>query len=119
MARSGLAASTAALESPAFPGKRVDAAMIVQAAVTILGGFVLGYLIDAGWARLVRGVHLERRNYKKFIVGRFRIHHNVLGYVLLLCGFLTYPLFLVPLGLGVIVGHRIRDRLFWFVEVME
>ena len=93
--------------------------MIVQEAVAILGGFVLGYLIDAGWARIVRGVHLERRNYKKFIVGRFRIHHNVLGYVLLLCGFLTYPLFLVPLGLGVIVGHRIRDRLFWFVEVME
>ena len=30
-----------------------------------------------------------------------------------------YPLFLVPLGLGVIVGHRIRDRLFWFVEVIE
>ena len=34
--------------------------MIVQEAVTILGGFVLGYLIDAGWARMVRGVHLER-----------------------------------------------------------
>ncbi len=97
---------------------RIHSSMIVQAAVTVLGGFVLGYLIDAGWARIVRGARLERRNYKKFIVGRFRIHHNVLGYVLLLCGFLAYPLFLVPLGLGVIVGHGIRDRLFWFVEVI-
>ena len=93
--------------------------VIVQEAVTMLGAFVLGYLIDAGWARIVRGVRLERRNCKKFIVGRFRIHHNVLGYILLLCGFLAYPLFLVPLGLGIIVGHGIRDRLFWFVEVME
>ena len=93
--------------------------MIVQAAVTILGAFVLGYLIDAGWARIGRGVCLERRNYKKFVVGRFRIHYNVLGYLFLLSGFLAYPLFLVPLGFGVIVGHGIRDRLFWFVEVIE
>ncbi len=63
----------------------------MQEAVTILGGFVLGYLIDAGWARIVRGVHLERRNYKKFIVGRFRIHHNVLGYVLLTMRFPDVP----------------------------
>jgi len=28
--------------------------MIVQAAVTILGGFVLGYLIDAGWISVRR-----------------------------------------------------------------
>ena len=92
--------------------------MIVRESVTILGAFVLGYLMDAGWARIVRGAHLERRDYKKFIVGRFRIHHNVFGYVLVLCGFLAYPLILVPLGLGLIVGHRIRDRLFWFVEVI-
>ena len=86
--------------------------------IPILGAFVLGYLIDAGWARIVRGVRLERCNYKRFMVGRFRIHHNVLGYVLLLGGLLAYPLILVPLGLGIIVGHRIRDRLFWFVEVI-
>jgi hypothetical protein len=28
----------------------------------------------------------------------------------------AYPLVLVPLGLGMIVGHGRRDRLFWFIE---
>ena len=88
-------------------------------ALVILSTFVLGYAIDAGWARAVRGIRLEREEYRKLILGRFRIHHNVLGYILILVGFSMYPLFLVPLGLGVIVGHRIRDRLFWFVEVIE
>ena len=87
--------------------------------MVILGGFVLGYGIDACWARAVRGVRLEKEEYKKLIVGRLRIHHNVFGYVLILVGFWMHPVFLVPLGLGVIVGHRIRDRLFWFVEVIE
>ena len=88
-------------------------------ALVILGAFVLGYGIDAAWARAVRGVRLEREEYPKLTVGRFRIHHNVLGYALILVGFWMYPVFLIPLGLGVIVGHRIRDRLFWFVEVIE
>ena len=87
--------------------------------LAILSAFVLGYGIDAGWARAVRGIRLERKKYKKLIVGKFRIHHNVLGYVFILFGFSTYPVFLVPLGLGIIVGHRIRDRLFWFVEMVR
>ncbi len=90
-----------------------------QDGLVILSAFVLGYGIDASWARAVRGVRLEREKYKKLIVCRFRIHHNVLGYVFILFGFSMYPLFLVPLGLGVIVGHRIRDRLFWFIEVIK
>ena len=90
-----------------------------QDALVILSAFVLGYGIDALWARAVRSIRPERKKYKKLVVGRFRIHHNVLGYVLILLGFSMHPLFLVPLGLGVIVGHRIRDRLFWFVEVIK
>ncbi len=87
--------------------------------LAILSAFVLGYSIDACWARAVRGIRLEREKYKKLIVGKFRIHHNVLGYISILFGFSMYPVFLVPLGLGVIVGHRIRDRLLWFVEVID
>lgn len=87
--------------------------------LVILSAFVLGYGIDAGWARAVRGLRLEREKYKKLIVGKFRIHHNVLGYILILVGFSMYPVLLVPAGLGIIVGHRIRDRLFWFVEAID
>ncbi len=87
--------------------------------LAILSAFVLGYWIDAGWARAVRGIRLERESYRKLVVGKFRIHHNVLGYIFVLVGFWMYPIYLFPLGLGVIVGHRVRDRLFWFVERIE
>ncbi|HIF08120.1 MAG TPA: hypothetical protein EYQ64_14635 [Gemmatimonadetes bacterium] len=93
--------------------------MMNRKAFLILGAFVLGYGIDAVWARAVRGLRLERKEYKKLVVGRIRIHHNVIGYILILISLWRYPIFLVPLGLGVIVGHRIRDRLFWFMEVVE
>jgi len=91
---------------------------MIQDALVIMGAFVLGYGIDASWARAVRGIRLEKKKYKKLIVGRFRIHHNVLGYFLILVGFSMHPVVFVPMGLGVIVGHRIRDRLFWFVEMV-
>ena len=81
-----------------------------------LVNFVLGYLIDAGWARLVRGFRLEREDYKKFVLGNFRVHHNVTGYLLILVGIFVQPLLLIPLGLGIIVGHRRRDRLVWVIE---
>jgi hypothetical protein len=83
------------------------------------GAFALGLLFDAGWARVVRGLRLEREDYPKMIVGSYRVHHNVVGYVLLLVGLVRLPLVLVPLGVGIIVGHRIRDRLFWFIERVE
>ncbi len=91
---------------------------MIQDALVIMGAFVLGYGIDAGWARAVRGIRLEKEKYKKLVLGRFRIHHNVLGYVLILVGFSMYPVVFVPMGLGVIVGHRKRDRLLWFVEIV-
>ena len=38
------------------------------------------------------------------------------GYILILIGFLYYSLVFVPAGLGMIVGHRVRDELFWFAH---
>jgi hypothetical protein len=85
----------------------------------VLGAFAAGLLVDAAWARAVRGLHLEREDYPKLVLGRYRIHHNVVGYLLVVAGLWTHPLILIPAGLGMIVGHRIRDRLLWFVEVVE
>lgn len=84
-----------------------------------LGAFVGGFLIDAAWARALRGVHLEREDYPKLVMGRYRIHHNVVGYLLLVIGLWTHPWILIPAGLGIIVGHRTRDRLLWFLEAVE
>jgi hypothetical protein len=86
---------------------------------TIAGAFILGYLIDSTWARLVRGLHLERERYPRLVLGNVRVHHNVAGYVAILAGLVVYPTVLIPLGLGIIVGHGLRDRLFWFIERLD
>lgn len=81
-----------------------------------LGAFGLGLLVDTIWARIVRGPRLDRADYPRFVIGGWRIHHNVVGYLLLVGGLFAYPIVLVPLGIGMIVGHGVRDRLFWFIE---
>ena len=80
------------------------------------GAFALGLGVDTLWARAVRGWRLEREDYPRMVVGGWRIHHNVIGWALLVVGLFYGRLVLIPLGLGMIVGHRIRDRLFWFAE---
>jgi hypothetical protein len=84
-----------------------------------LAAFAAGLLVDTVWARLVRGWHLERPEYPKMVFGRYRIHHNIVGWLALAVGIGFQPWILVPFGLGMIVGHRIRDRLFWFVERVD
>lgn len=90
--------------------------LLADRGTRVLGAFVLGYAIDAIWARLVRGFRLERANYPRLVLGQYRVHHNVVGYVAILAGLVAYPWLLIPLGLGMIVGHGLRDRLFWFIE---
>jgi molybdenum cofactor cytidylyltransferase len=92
---------------------------MTRKALVILGALALGMLVDDAWARLVRGLRLERVDYKKVVVGSIRIHHNVLGYALVLVGLFVHPVILIPMGLGMIVGHRRRDRLWWFIERVE
>lgn len=83
------------------------------------GALALGLLADQLWARAVRGFRLEREDYPRFVVGRYRVHHNVVGYLLILVGLFVHPVVLVPLGLGMIVGHGLRDGLFWFAERVQ
>jgi hypothetical protein len=90
--------------------------MIAGKGALALGALALGFAIDDVWARVVRGVHLQRERYPKLILGKYRVHHNVVGYAAILAGLFWYPIVLVPLGLGMIIGHRRRDRLFWFIE---
>ncbi|MGE0159860.1 MAG: hypothetical protein AB7T31_10660 [Gemmatimonadales bacterium] len=89
---------------------------LAKPAAVVAGGFALGLATDELWARSVRGVDLARESYPRAIVGGWRVHHNVVGYVLLAAGWFWRPLLLVPAGIGMIVGHRRRDRLWWFME---
>lgn len=91
----------------------------VRRAGVALTALASGFLVDAVWARLVRGWHLERPEYPRMVLGRYRIHHNVVGWIALVVGVVYQPWILVPFGVGMIVGHRIRDRLFWFVERVD
>lgn len=85
-------------------------------ALVALAAFTAGLVVDGVWARLVRGWRLEREEYPKMVMGRYRVHHNVLGWVAIVVGVFVWPWVLVPFGLGMVVGHRMRDRLWWFVE---
>jgi hypothetical protein len=91
----------------------------LRRAGVVLASLSAGLLVDTVWARLVRGWHLERPEYPKVVFGRYRIHHNVVGWMALLVGVAYQPWILVPFGLGMIIGHRIRDRLFWFIERVD
>ena len=88
-------------------------------AATAVAACAVGLLVDEAWARAVRGARLERESYPRLVVGRYRVHHNVVGWALLGVGLFALPWVLIPLGLGMIVGHRRRDRLFWFLERVE
>jgi hypothetical protein len=101
------------------PDPGIDRRAFLRKAATAVGAFGLGLLVDEGWARAVRGARLEREGYPRVTVGRYRVHHNVVGWMLLLVGVFAFPWVLLPLGLGMIVGHRRRDRLFWFLERVE
>lgn len=74
------------------------------------GAFLAGYGIDAAWARLVRGPGLDRTDHPRFVVGGWRVHHSLVGYLAVALGVFVWPGVLVPLGLGIIVGHGRRDR---------
>ena len=85
-------------------------------AATAVAALAVGFLIDDAWARAVRGPRLQREDYPRLVLGRYRVHHNVVGWALLVVGFFALPWVLIPLGIGMIVGHRRRDRLYWFLE---
>ncbi len=80
-----------------------------------VGAFAIGLGIDWSWARLVRGPRLDRQEYPRFVLGGFRVHHSVIGYLAVVLGLAWHPVVLIPLGLGVIVGHGRRDR-YGFIE---
>lgn len=103
-------------ESPPVHTRAAFLKLLSRRALLAGGAFAAGLAADEAWARLVRGVRLEREQYPTAVAGGWRIHHNVVGWLLLVAGAFRRPLLLIPAGLGMIVGHRRRDRLWWFLE---
>jgi hypothetical protein len=89
---------------------------IGRSLLVAIAAFAVGYSVDWVWARLVRGARLEREGYPTAVLAGWRMHHNVVGYLLVVAGVFRMPLALIPAGIGMIVGHRRRDRLWWFLE---
>lgn len=105
---------------PGFDSQWSHFKKMVNDILVIALSFIAGYFIDWLWARLVRGFKLEKKKFKKMVFGNIRIHHNVVGYVLVLIGLFYYSMVLIPMGLGMIIGHGRRDRgLYWFVEPLK
>lgn len=97
-------------EGPAPVSRRAFLRWLVRQGTLALAAFAAGLGIDALWARLVRGPRLEREDYPRFVVGGYRVHHSIVGYLAVVVGVAYLPIVLVPLGLGIIVGHGRRDR---------
>ncbi|MBM4184929.1 MAG: hypothetical protein FJ207_12060 [Gemmatimonadetes bacterium] len=83
-----------------------------------LTAFGAGLGIDALWARIVRGPDLERADYPRLVIGSMRVHHSIVGYAAVVLGLVYSPAILIPLGLGIIVGHGRRDR-YGFLERVD
>lgn len=95
--------------------------MAVEEALTILISFLVGYGIDNFWAWVQKKIPGKKKGdrHLKIIIKRARLHHNIVGYLIIITGFFYYPLILVPFGIGIILGHRVRDELFWFIEGID
>ena|SRR5687767_11298425 len=103
-------------ESPPVHTRAAFLGLLARRVAVAGGAFAVGFAVDAVWARLLRGIRLEREQYPTAVVRGWRIHHNVVGWLLLVAGAFWHPFLLIPAGLGMIVGHRTRDRLWWFLE---
>ena len=75
--------------------------------------FLIGYIADSILAYL----SIESKSKASF--RGFRIHHNLLGYVLIITGAFYYHSILIGFGLGIILGHRLRDGILLFFERVE
>ena len=95
--------------------------MAVEEALTIIIFFLIGYSLDNICARISKNIPGKRKKdrHMKLILRKVRIHHNIAGYLIIIIGFFYYPLVLVPFGIGMILGYRVRDELFWFVESID
>jgi hypothetical protein len=88
-------------------------------ALIILVSFILGYGMDNFLASISKSIPSKKDRHFKFIMKRVRLHHNLLGYLVIILGFFYYPLILVSFGMGIIVAHKVRDELFWFIEGVD
>ena len=60
--------------------------------------------------------NISNRRKIKFSVGKVRIHHSFHGIILIIIGIFIYRELLIGLGLGLVIGHTIRNKKIEFIE---
>ena len=81
---------------------------------TFILSFIIAYILDTCFAIISNKFY--KNKLKGFHIGKYRIHHNLIGYISVIVGVFYYPQIFVGFGLGMILGHGFRDKGFWFVE---
>jgi len=75
--------------------------------------FLIGYVTDS----LIAFVTIKSK--RKIKLSGFRVHHNLFGYISILLGAFYHHTILIGFGLGIILGHKIRDGILLFAERIE
>lgn len=73
-------------------------------------GVIFGVLFDFILGFILNSLHI------KTILFGFRIHHSVLGLISIITGIFIYPSYLISFGIGIILGHTIRNKKIEFIE---
>jgi len=87
---------------------------LLKSAVPIFTfSFLIGYVMDSVIALITIKSH------RKIRLSGFRIHHNAFGYISILIGAFYYHSVLIGFGMGIILGHKIRNGILLFIEKVD
>mgnify|MGYP001174936720 CR=1 FL=1 len=82
--------------------------------------FIFGLAIDKIFAEISIKFAPKGQRTMKLILGKYRIHHNWMGYVMVILGLIFLNMFFLGIGLGMVVGHGLRrGESFWFLEEVK
>ncbi len=91
--------------------------MLLEIFLIFIISFLIGYCLDTILANASDIIYNDGS--KGFHIGKKRIHHNILGYLLVILSLFYYLPVLMGLGLGMIAGHGLREKGFWFLESLR
>ncbi len=85
--------------------------------LVIIIGFVIGYLIDFTIATAYRKLSKLKESSIHLNIRNLRVHHSCIGFFCFILSFFIYTFIFIGVGLGIIVGHTIREKSLLFIEL--
>lgn len=86
---------------------------VLPVLIWIIIGIVIGYIYELLMFRVGKFT-----NRSKIVIFRYKLHHSLYGLALILFGLiihLSYTIFLIALGVGIIIQHSISGDGFVFI----